>query len=59
MSSVEYLREFVSERLAAAPEEIFGLIKQTIIEYEEEIDRQRRLLDNARKPENEPQTSGE
>lgn len=59
MSSAEHLREFVSERLKAAAEEIFGLIKQTIVEYEEEIDRQRRLLDNARKPENEPQTCGE
>lgn len=59
MPSVEYLREFVSERLTAAAEEIFGLIKQIIVEYEEEIDRQCRLLDNARKPENESQTSGE
>lgn len=59
MPSVECLREFVSERLTAAAEEIFGLIKQTIVQYEEEIDRQRRLLDNARKPENESQTSGE
>ncbi|XP_032371169.1 uncharacterized protein LOC116689013 isoform X1 [Etheostoma spectabile] len=51
MSSVEYLREFVIERLTAAAEEIFGVFKNTIVEYEEEIDRQRRLLDVVRKPE--------
>ncbi|XP_042366674.1 zinc finger protein 436-like isoform X2 [Plectropomus leopardus] len=45
MSSVEYLREFVSERLTAAAEEIFRVFKKTIVEYEEELERQRRLLD--------------
>ncbi|XP_042343953.1 oocyte zinc finger protein XlCOF7.1-like [Plectropomus leopardus] len=51
MSSVEYLRNFVNERLTAAAEEIFGVFKQTIVEYEEEIDRQRKLLENVSKPE--------
>ncbi|XP_044051301.1 zinc finger protein OZF-like [Siniperca chuatsi] len=51
MYSVEYLREFVNERLTAAAEEIFGVFKKTIVEYEEEIDRQRRLLDIFWKPE--------
>ncbi|XP_049908175.1 zinc finger protein 664-like [Epinephelus moara] len=51
MSSVEYLREFVKERLTAAAEEIFGVFKTTIVEYEEEIDRLRRLLDIVWKPE--------
>ncbi|XP_041792340.1 zinc finger protein 436-like [Chelmon rostratus] len=51
MSSVEYLREFVSERLTAAAEEIFRVFEITIVEYEEEIDRQRRLLDIVWKPE--------
>ncbi|XP_040911729.1 uncharacterized protein LOC121193440 isoform X2 [Toxotes jaculatrix] len=51
MSSVQYLREFVSERLTAAAEEIFGVFEQTIVEYEAEIDRQRRLLDIVWKPE--------
>ncbi|KAI3371995.1 hypothetical protein L3Q82_006864 [Scortum barcoo] len=51
MSSVQYLREFVNERLTAAAEEIFGVLIQTIVEYEEEIDRQRRLLDIVWKPE--------
>lgn len=45
MSSVEYLREFVIRRLTAAAEEIFGVFQKTIVEYEEEISRQRRLLD--------------
>ncbi|XP_059196802.1 uncharacterized protein LOC131977492 [Centropristis striata] len=44
MSAVEHLREFVNERLTAAAEEIFGAFKKAVIEYEEEIDRQRRLL---------------
>lgn len=44
MSSVEYLREFINRRLAAAAEEIFGVFRKTIVEYEEEINRQRRLL---------------
>lgn len=51
MSSVQYLREFVIERLNAAAEEIFGVFETTILEYEEEIDRQRRLLDIVWKPE--------
>ncbi|XP_029296423.1 zinc finger protein 37-like isoform X2 [Cottoperca gobio] len=51
MSSVVYLREFVNERLSAAAEEIFGVFEKTIFEYEEEIDRQRRLLDVVWKPE--------
>uniref|UniRef100_A0A3Q3JFD3 C2H2-type domain-containing protein n=1 Tax=Monopterus albus TaxID=43700 RepID=A0A3Q3JFD3_MONAL len=51
MSSVHYLREFVTERLTAAVEEIFGVFEKTVVEYEEEIDRQRRLLDIVWKPE--------
>ncbi|XP_037633163.1 zinc finger protein 699-like [Sebastes umbrosus] len=50
MSSVEYLREFVNERLTAAAEEIFRAFNKTIFEYEEEIDRQRKLLDILWKP---------
>ncbi|XP_070702210.1 transcriptional repressor RHIT-like [Pempheris klunzingeri] len=44
MSRVQMLREFVNQRLTAAAEEIFGLFERTIAEYEEELDRQRRLL---------------
>lgn len=50
MSSGEYLREFVNERLTVAAEEIFRYLKKTIVEYEEEIERQRRLLDDVRTP---------
>ncbi|XP_059196809.1 zinc finger protein 514-like [Centropristis striata] len=45
MASVEYLRGFVNERLTAAAEEIFGVFQKTIIEYEEKINHQRKLLD--------------
>ncbi|XP_078146341.1 uncharacterized protein LOC144542865 [Centroberyx gerrardi] len=41
----------VNQRLTAAVEEIFGLFERTIAEYEEEIDRQRRLLEDVLKPE--------
>ncbi|XP_040050652.2 uncharacterized protein LOC120830212 [Gasterosteus aculeatus] len=51
MSSVEGLREFFNERLSAAAEEIFGVFKRSIVEYQEEIDRQRGLLDVLLKPE--------
>ncbi|XP_053301413.1 zinc finger and SCAN domain-containing protein 2 isoform X4 [Pleuronectes platessa] len=51
MSSVQYLREFISERLTAAAEEIFTVFEKTIVQYEEEVDRQRRLLETVLKPE--------
>ncbi|XP_047194455.1 zinc finger protein with KRAB and SCAN domains 8 isoform X1 [Hippoglossus stenolepis] len=51
MSSVQGLREFVSERLTSAAEEIFRVFEQTVVEYEKEIVRQRRLLDIVWKPE--------
>ncbi|XP_041862003.1 uncharacterized protein LOC121652924 isoform X2 [Melanotaenia boesemani] len=50
MSSVQHLREFISARLTAAAEEIFTEFEKTIVQYEEEIDRQRRLLDVTWKP---------
>ncbi|XP_008303013.1 trichohyalin-like, partial [Stegastes partitus] len=50
MSSFQNLREMVNERLTAAAEEIFTEFEKTIVQYEEEIDRQRRLLDNIWKP---------
>ncbi|XP_037553706.1 zinc finger protein 200 [Nematolebias whitei] len=50
MSSVQSLRGFISERLTAAAEEIFTEFEKTIVRYEEEIDRQRRLLDISWKP---------
>lgn len=51
MSSVECLRQFVNERLSVAAEEIFGVFKKAVVEYEKEIDRQRKLLDIVWKPE--------
>ncbi|XP_033476391.2 uncharacterized protein LOC117253137 [Epinephelus lanceolatus] len=45
-----YLREFVNERLTAAAQEILGVFKSTIVKYEEELDRQRRLLAIVLKP---------
>lgn len=51
MPPAQCLRHFVNERLAAAAEEIFRAFEDTIVEYEEELSRQRRLLDIALKPE--------
>ncbi|XP_035474415.2 zinc finger protein 121 [Scophthalmus maximus] len=48
MSSVQNLREFISQRLTAAAEEILGVFVQTI---EEEVARQSKLLDLVWKPE--------
>uniref|UniRef100_A0A1A7XC01 C2H2-type domain-containing protein n=1 Tax=Iconisemion striatum TaxID=60296 RepID=A0A1A7XC01_9TELE len=45
MSSVPHLREFIRERLTTAAEEIFTEFEKTIVRYEEEIDRQHRLLE--------------
>ncbi|KAM9762065.1 uncharacterized protein ACNS7B_004278 [Menidia menidia] len=50
MSSVQHLREFISQRLTAAAEEIFSEFEKTIVQYEDEIDRQRRLLEATWKP---------
>ncbi|XP_037113909.1 zinc finger protein 554-like isoform X2 [Syngnathus acus] len=49
-SKFHHLRTFVNERLTAAAEEIFGVFEKTIAAYEEEMDRQRRLLDVVCKP---------
>ena len=50
MCSVEYLRELIRDRLTAAAGEIFTEFEKTIVQYQEEIDRQRRLLDVIWKP---------
>ncbi|XP_051794263.1 zinc finger protein 354B-like isoform X2 [Acanthochromis polyacanthus] len=50
MCSVEYLRELISDRLTAVAGEIFSEFEKTIVQYQEEIDRQRRLLDVIWKP---------
>ncbi|XP_061587367.1 zinc finger protein 835-like [Cololabis saira] len=51
MSSVQFLRGFISEKLTAAAVEIFTEFEKTIIQYEEELERMRRLLDVAGTPE--------
>ncbi|XP_047445311.1 pollen-specific leucine-rich repeat extensin-like protein 1 [Mugil cephalus] len=51
MSSAENLRDLIIEPLTVSPEEIFGLFERTVVQSEEEIDRQRRLLDITWKPE--------
>ncbi|XP_041801568.1 uncharacterized protein LOC121612620 isoform X2 [Chelmon rostratus] len=45
MSKVQTLKAFVNQRLTAAAEEIFERFERTIAEYEEELCRQRKLLD--------------
>ncbi|KAK5616651.1 hypothetical protein CRENBAI_003059 [Crenichthys baileyi] len=50
MPSVESLREFIRERLTAAADEIFTEVDKTIVYYEEELDRQRRMLEICWKP---------
>lgn len=50
MASVQCLREFVNERLTAAAEEIVSVFEKTIVDYEKEINRQRRLLAVVWKP---------
>uniref|UniRef100_A0A1A8RAL6 C2H2-type domain-containing protein n=1 Tax=Nothobranchius rachovii TaxID=451742 RepID=A0A1A8RAL6_9TELE len=41
MSGMEHLRRLVSERLAAAAEEIFGFVEKTVADYQEEVVRSR------------------
>ncbi|XP_034092644.1 zinc finger protein 3-like isoform X3 [Gymnodraco acuticeps] len=50
MAAVEKLRSVINERLAAAADEIYGVFAQALSAYEEEICRQRRLLDTVLKP---------
>ncbi|KAM9720159.1 uncharacterized protein ACNS7B_020727 [Menidia menidia] len=50
MSSVQHLREFISQRLTAAAQEIFTEFEKTIVHYEDEIHRQRRLLESCWEP---------
>lgn len=50
MFQVLCVRVFVQQRLSAADEDIFELFGRTIAEYEEEVRRQRKLLDAVFKP---------
>uniref|UniRef100_A0A4W5K0V4 C2H2-type domain-containing protein n=1 Tax=Hucho hucho TaxID=62062 RepID=A0A4W5K0V4_9TELE len=44
MSKLQLFRVFLNERLLAAAVEIFGAVEKTVVEYQEENDRLRRLL---------------
>ncbi|XP_041727003.2 oocyte zinc finger protein XlCOF6-like [Coregonus clupeaformis] len=44
MSKLQLFRVFLNERLTAAAVEIFGAVEQTVVDYQEENDRLRRLL---------------
>ncbi|KAK6307823.1 hypothetical protein J4Q44_G00210940 [Coregonus suidteri] len=44
MYQLQLLRVFLNERLTAAAVEIFGAVEKTLVEYQEENDRLRRLL---------------
>ncbi|XP_045906817.1 uncharacterized protein LOC123971844 [Micropterus dolomieu] len=48
MSTLQTLKSFINHRLAVAVEEIFGLLETTISNYEEDINRQRKLLEDER-----------
>ncbi|GLD67139.1 gastrula zinc finger protein xFG20-1-like protein [Lates japonicus] len=50
MCKIRTLRTLVNQRLSTAVEEIFRLFETTIAEYEEEIERQRRLLEVVERP---------
>ncbi|XP_015229874.1 PREDICTED: zinc finger protein 436-like isoform X1 [Cyprinodon variegatus] len=53
LSEVETFRNFLSERLTAAVEDILGVFGTTVARYREQIDRQQRELDNLRTGEGE------
>lgn len=44
MNAAETFRLMVTERLEAVAEEIFLIFRRSVAQYEEEIERQRRLL---------------
>ena len=48
--SQNYVREFISRGLTAVAVEIFTVFQQTIVQYQQEIDAQHRLLDITLKP---------
>ncbi|XP_047187943.1 uncharacterized protein LOC118310843 isoform X3 [Scophthalmus maximus] len=59
MCSAQCWTQFVLERLTAAAELISRDFEQSVVEYEEEIDRQRRLLDIVWRPERKLHRTGE
>lgn len=49
MAGPQLLRQLVNERLAAAAEEIFGLVEKTIAEYEDEAVRSKQEIARLKK----------
>lgn len=59
LAEMDTLRMFVTERLAAAVDDILGVFVKTVSRYREQIDRQRRQLDTLRSEEGKwSQTAG-
>ncbi|XP_058501670.1 zinc finger protein 232-like isoform X2 [Solea solea] len=52
MCKIGTLRTLLNERLSAAVEEIFKVLETTLSEYEDEIERQRKLLEDGKRPVN-------
>ncbi|XP_058469243.1 uncharacterized protein LOC131443561 isoform X2 [Solea solea] len=50
MSSLPYLRDLIHGRLTAAAEDIFTHVERIVVVYEEEMNRQRKLLEVVWKP---------
>ncbi|XP_047430634.1 zinc finger protein 112-like isoform X2 [Mugil cephalus] len=50
MTLRQRFRQFINDRLTDAAEETFTVFKETLVHYEEEIERQRKLLDIVTKP---------
>lgn len=50
MSSIRCFRDFICDRLTTAADEIFRLFEKTVLEYEEELSRQRRQLQTVSEP---------
>lgn len=51
MSSMQSLRERLRERMSAVGDDLCSALEDTAVQYEEQIERQRELLDVALKPE--------
>ncbi|XP_024908228.1 putative zinc finger protein 286B [Cynoglossus semilaevis] len=54
MTSEESLKEFVKQRLTAAAQQIFSIFQQNLDQCQDEMQRQRQLLDVILKPERRP-----
>lgn len=59
MASIQHLREFIRDRLTAAAEDIFSEFEKTIVQYEEKMERQRKLQDITWSPVGKLQRTGE